>query len=175
MTNDGLVRRLLLVALVLSIVQAAWHLVQLPALSAAWFDAAGEPRVFVPTQWLAWGHAGLACAVAAAAWLVPEFGGPRQTAGPSQRPGVAGLAESATAYAERRARERHVWRVTWLGLVTLLVLGAIAQLVYDANRTPIPRLDVEAVLWIGAGYGAFLLLWALRGSREFGTTGAGPR
>jgi len=141
-----LLRRLLLLLLLLAVLQAALNVMQLPALSALWFDAAGAALVYVPSVELMWLHAGLASALAALFWLVP----PRLAGG---EPGTA-----AHVAALRLA--------AWLGIITLLLLAALAQLVYDANRANIPRLAVGKAGALLASYAVFLVLivWLRRRS-----------
>jgi hypothetical protein len=133
-----LLRRLLLLLLLLEVLQAALNVAQLPALSALWFDAAGAALVYVPSVELMWLHAGLAAALAAGFWLLPL----RLAAG---APGTAG---HVTAL-------RHA---AWAGIVTLTLLAALAQLVYDANRANIPQLPVGKAVALLASYAAFLAL-----------------
>jgi hypothetical protein len=135
-----LLRRLLLLLLLLAVLQAALNMAQLPALSALWFDASGAALVYVPSVELMWLHAGLAAALTAAFWLLP----PRLAGG---EPGTA----------EYVATLRHA---AWLGIITLLLLAALAQLVYDANRANIPHLAVGKAGALLASYAAFLALLA---------------
>ena len=140
MTAGRLLRRLLLLLLLLAVLQAASNVAQLPVLSALWFDASGAALVYVPSVQLMWLHAGLAGALTAAFWFVP----PR-------------LARGEPGTAEHVAALRHA---AWLGIITLLLLAALAQLVYDANRANIPRLAVGKAYALLASYAAFVALIA---------------
>lgn len=140
MATWRLLRRLLLLLLLLAVLQAALNVAQLPALSALWFDAAGAALVYVPSVELLWLHTGLAAALAGVFWLVP----PRLAAGePGTPQHVAALHHAA-----------------WVGIITLLLLAALAQLVYDANRANIPRLAVGKACAVLASYALFLALLA---------------
>jgi hypothetical protein len=48
----------------------------------------------------------------------------------------------------------------WLGIITLVLLAALAQLVYDANRSIIPHLAIGRAAALLAGYAACLALFA---------------
>ena len=133
-----LLRRLLLLLLLLAVLQAALNVAQLPALSALWFDAAGEALVYRPSTEIMWLHGGLAALLTAAFWLLP--------------PRLAAATPGTPAYL---AALRHA---TWLGIVTLLLLAALAQLVYDANRSNIPQLAVGKAGALLASYAGFLAL-----------------
>lgn len=149
MSADGLLRRLLLVLFLLSAVQAALNAAALPALSAVWFDAAGEALHYGETWRFMWLHVGVAAGVAAAFWVLPH----RLVAHPetARRP-------------DPRAAALRRWH--WLGIVTLLVLTATLQLVYDANRAAIPRLPMRTVGTLVGSYVAFVALWAWLYARE---------
>lgn len=148
MSADGLLRRLLLMLCLLAAVQAALNAAQLPALSAVWFDRAGEALHYVETWRLMWWHVGTAAATTAAFWLLPRRLVP--PADPGRRP-------------DTRAAALRRW--DWLGILTLVVLTAFAQLVYDANRTAIPQLALREAAFLFASYAAFVALWAVSYAR----------
>lgn len=158
MSADGLLRRLLLVLFLLSAVQAALNAAELPALSAAWFDRTGEALHYLETWRLMWVHVGIAAAIAAAFWVLPTRLVPH--AEPARRP-------------DPRAAALRRWH--WLGILTLLALTALAQLVYDANRTAIPRLPLRSVLLLLGSYAAFVATWALVYARSRRAAAATPR
>lgn len=149
MSADGLLRRLLLVLFLLSAVQAALNAAELPALSAVWFDRAGEALYYVETWRFMWVHVAIATALAAAFWVLPD----RLVAHPD-----------APRRPDPRAAALRRWH--WLGIVSLVVLTALAQLVYDANRAVIPRLPLARVGLLLAAYAAFVAAWALVYSRR---------
>ena len=141
-----LLRRLLLLLLLLAVLQAAGNAAQLPVLSALWFDASGAALMYVPSVQIMWLHAGLAGLCTAAFWLLP----------PRLARGAPGTAEYVSALRQS----------AWLGIITLLLLAALAQLVYDANRTNIPQLAVGKAGALLASYALFLALfaWLRRGT-----------
>jgi hypothetical protein len=139
-----LLRRLLLLLFVLAAVQAALNASRLPALSAAWFGPSGEALLYVPTWWLMWAHAAVAGLLVAAFWLGP----PRWVRVP----------ESGRRPDPRDALLR-LW--TWLGILALLVVTAAMQLVYDANRQPIPAIRPGVLYGLLAAYAAFVAFWTV--------------
>lgn len=149
MSADGLLRRLLLVLFLLSAVQAALNAAALPALSAVWFDLAGEALHYAETWRLMWLHVGTAAAIAAAFWVLPHRLVPHAA--------EAGRRPDPRAGALRR------WH--WLGILTLVALTALAQLVYDANRAAIPRLGLRNVALLGGSYAALAVLWGVAYAR----------
>jgi hypothetical protein len=142
-SGHRLLRRLLLLLFVLAAVQAALNASRLPALSAAWFAPSGEGRLYVPTWQLMWAHAAAAGALVATFWLGP--------------PRWVDLPESERRPDPRDALLR-LW--TWLGILTLLVLTAAMELIYDANRRPIPTLRPAALYGLLAAFAAFVVFWA---------------
>jgi membrane associated rhomboid family serine protease len=140
---DRLLRRLLLLLFVLSAVQAALNAAELPALSALGFESSGEALYYLPTWQIMWLHVGASAALAAVFWVLPERW-------PLPRDAGGGLAPHA------RARQR---LLVWLGILTLLLLTAAMQFVYDANRTAIPHLRWPPLLALAAAYLAFLGAW----------------
>jgi hypothetical protein len=141
-TANALLRRLLMLLFLLAAVQAAFGASQLPALSAAWFDLRGEPVLFLPTWQIMWTHVLLAGALVAAFWIGPErwVDVPRTERRPDPRDALLRLA-------------------AWLGILTLLALTALMQLVYDANRRPIPTLEPRVAGALVGGYGLFVAFW----------------
>jgi hypothetical protein len=150
-TANALLRRLLMLLFLLSALQAAFGASQLPGLSAAWFDARGEAVVFVPTWQIMWTHVFVAAALVAGFWIGPErwLDVPRSELRPDPRDGLLRLA-------------------AWLGIVTLLVLTALMQLVYDANRRPIPVVEPRGAGMLLGSYALFIAfwVWAWRRSRR---------
>jgi hypothetical protein len=142
-SGHRLLRRLLLLLFVLAAVQAALNASRLPALSAAWFAPSGEGRFYVPTWQLMWAHAAAAGALVATFWLGP--------------PRWVGLPDSERRPDPRDALLR-LW--TWLGILTLLVLTAAMELIYDANRRPIPHLRPAGLYGLLAAFAAFVAFWA---------------
>lgn len=140
--GHGLLRRLLLLLFLLSAVQAALNASELPALSAAWFGLDGEARLYLPTWQIMWIHVGVAAALVAGFWLVPErwIDVPPSDRRPDPRAALLRLS-------------------VWFGIVTLLALTALMQLVYDANRQPIPALAIGRVGMLAAAYGLFAGVW----------------
>ncbi len=55
----------------------------------------------------------------------------------------------------------------WYGIVTLLLLMTVFQLVVDANALKPPRLDVTRLVWLLAGYAAFIIVWGWSLWRKF--------
>jgi len=55
----------------------------------------------------------------------------------------------------------------WHGIVTLLLLMAVFQLVVDANARNPPLLDSERLVWLLAGYAAFIIVWGWSLWRKF--------
>ncbi len=143
MSNFGLHRRLLLLLFLVAALQAAYNASRLPALSAIGFEPTGEAAFYLPTWQIMWLHVGVAAAVAAFFWLVPDrwVDVPPSRLRPDPREGLLRLA-------------------TWLGILTLLTLTALMQLVYDANLQAIPQLAVGAVALLLAAYATFVVLWA---------------
>lgn len=146
-----LLRRLLLLLFVLAAVQAALHASRLPALSAAWFGASGAALLYLPTWQIMWLHAGLAAVLVAVFWLGP----PRWVRVPDsgRRP-------------DPRDALLRMW--TWLGILALLVLTAAMELVYEANRRPIPAVRPGVLYGLLGSYAAFVAFWtwAYRRTRQ---------
>lgn len=142
MSAFGLLRRLLLMLFLVAALQAAWNASQLPALSAVGFDGNGDGTWYLPTWQIMWLHVGAAAVLAAGFWIVPErwIDVPPSPRRPDPREGLLRLA-------------------TWLGIVTLLTLGALMQLIYDANRPSIPRLPVGSALGLVGAWLAFVIGW----------------
>ncbi len=139
-----LLRRLLLLLFVLAAVQAALNASRLPALSAAWFGLSGEALLYLPTWQVMWAHAGFAAVLVAVFWLGP----PRWVRVPDsgRRP-------------DPRDALLRLW--TWLGILALLVATAAMQLVYDANRQPIPAVRPGVLYGLLAAYAAFVAFWTI--------------
>jgi hypothetical protein len=142
-TANALLRRLLMLLFLLATVQAAFGASQLPGLSAAWFDLRGQAVLFLPTRWIMWAHVSAAATLAAGFWFMPDrwIDVPRSDRRPDPRDSLLRLA-------------------AWLGILTLLVLAALMQLVYDANRQPIPTIRPGAVALLLGGYLLFVGFWA---------------
>lgn len=137
-----LLRRLLLLLFVLAVVQAALNASRLPGLSAAWFDASGDARLYVETWRLMWVHALSAGVLAVVFWLGPPrwVDVPQSERRPDPRDGLL-----------------RMW--IWLGILTLLVQTALMQLVYDANGRPIPHLAPGTALALLGSYALFVAFW----------------
>jgi drug/metabolite transporter (DMT)-like permease len=90
-----------------------------------------------------WAHAALAAVLVAVFWLGP--------------PRWVDVPDSGRRPDPRDALLR-LW--TWLGILALLVLTAAMQLVYDANRRPIPELQAGAMVLLLASFAAFVAFWA---------------
>jgi hypothetical protein len=160
--NQALSRMLILIA-AFGVLQIALQTRYLPPTIAVRFNAAGQPVGWDTTQSFAILNLAIVAAIVAICLVLPG-------------------ALSRLRRLHWRLPNRDYWlaperfaktveyiqrQFYWHGIVTLLLLMAVFQLVIDANGKRPPLLDSERLVWLLAGYAAFLVVWGWSLWRKF--------
>lgn len=160
--NQALSRLLILVA-VFSVIQIALQAPYLRSPMAVRFNLAGEAVGWNSAQTFATINLVLVAAIVSAFLILPGMLSRRRRLKwrlPNRAYWLAPERLPKTIeYLQRQ--------FLWYGIVTLLLLMAVFQLVVDANVPTPPRLDVERLGWLLAGYAAFIVVWVWSLWRKF--------